>query len=160
MAPYKVLMVWTGNICRSPMAEAVLRHKLAAAGLDNRVAVDSAGTSDLHQGEPPNPRAISRAGQRGYDLNEQRSRPLTPGDFEDFDLILCMDRGHLGALVRHCPPERHQRVRLFMDFSPLADVPDEVPDPYYGGVADYDHALDLIEPAVEGLVAHLRETLR
>ena len=155
MSEIKVLMVCTGNICRSPTADGVLRHKLAEAGLAGRVAVDSVGTMDYHVGDPPDSRAIERARLRGYDLTALRARQLSRADFEDFDLILCMDRGHLDRLGRLCPEHRRDRLRLFMDFAPDG-LPAEVPDPYYGGLADYDYALDLIEPGVAGLIEALQ----
>jgi protein-tyrosine phosphatase len=156
VSEFKVLIVCTGNICRSPTAEGVLRHKLRDAGLDGRVAVDSAGTIDFHAGDPPDPRAILQAGRRGYDLSDLRARQIRPGDFESFDLILCMDRGHMdrghyGELARLCPVGLRERLRLFLDFAPGLGL-EEVPDPYYGGLEDYDLALDLIEPGVAGLI--------
>jgi protein-tyrosine phosphatase len=147
-----VLFVCTGNICRSPTAEGVLRHKLAEAGLDARVGVDSAGTIGFHSGEPPDHRAIERARRRGYDLSTLRARQIRRSDFEDFDLIVCMDRGHHAELRALCPEDSAGRVRVFMEFAPAADRPLDVPDPYYGGIADYDLALDLIEPGVAGLI--------
>jgi protein-tyrosine phosphatase len=153
VAEVKVLFVCTGNICRSPTAEGVLRHKLAEAGLGGRVEVDSAGTIGYHAGEPPDRRAIERAALRGYDLRDQRARQLLSSDFETFDLILCMDHGHFGQLGRVCPPHLADRVKLFLAYAGVMDLPAEVPDPYYGELADYDRALDLIEPGVEGLVA-------
>ncbi len=155
MSEVKVLFVCTGNICRSPTAEGVLRHKLAEAGLGERVSVDSAGTIDYHAGEPPDQRAIQRAARRGYELQDLRARQLRHADFKTFDLILCMDRGHFGQLDRLCPPQLAERVRLFLEYAGVAGLPAEVPDPYYGGDADYDYALDLIEPGVEGLIAAL-----
>ncbi len=151
MSQVKVLMVCTGNICRSPTAEGVLRHKLEEAGLGDRVLVDSAGTIDYHSGDPPDSRAVEQARRRGYDLSGQRARQLRHRDFEDFDLILCMDRGHLSQLRRNCPEARRDRLRLFLEFAPDLGL-SEVPDPYYGGLADYDYALDLIEPGVAGLI--------
>jgi protein-tyrosine phosphatase len=158
VSEFKVLIVCTGNICRSPTAEGVLRHKLRDAGLDGRVAVDSAGTIDFHAGDPPDPRAILQAGRRGYDLSGLRARQIRPADFESFDLILCMDRGHHSELARLCPvglrEGLRERLRLFLDFAPGLGL-EEVPDPYYGGLEDYDLALDLIEPGVAGLIEAL-----
>lgn len=156
MSEVKVLFVCTGNICRSPTAEGVLRHKLTEAGLDRRITVDSAGTIGFHCGDPPDPRAIDRARRRGYDLSAQRARPVQRHDFEAFDLLLCMDRGHCRELLGWCPEDRADRIRLLMEFAPDTGHGLEVPDPYYGGLADYDHALDLIEPAVEGLIEVLK----
>ncbi len=156
MSQVRVLMVCSGNICRSPTAEGVLRHKVAEAGLEGRVSVDSAGTSDYHIGDPPDPRAIARGKLRGYDLSNLRARQIRPSDFEDFDLLLCMDRGHETKLTRMCPEGQEERIRMFLDFSAAADGRDEVPDPYFGGVEDYDLALDLIEPAIDGLIAAIK----
>ena len=155
MSEIKVLFVCTGNICRSPTAEGVLRHKLTKAGLAGRVRVDSAGMIDYHAGEPPDRRAIQRAARRGYNLRDQRARQLRSADFETFDLLLGMDRGHFRQLARLCPPQFAERVKLFLEYAAVAGLPTEVPDPYYGGEADYDHALDLIEPGVERLIAAL-----
>ena len=155
MSEIKVLFVCTGNICRSPTAEGVLRHKLTKAGLAGRVRVDSAGMIDYHAGEPPDRRAIQRAARRGYDLRDQRARQLHSADFETFDLLLGMDRGHFRQLARLCPPQFAGRVKLFLEYAAVAGLPAEVPDPYYGGQEDYDYALDLIEPGVEGLIAAL-----
>ncbi len=151
----KVLFVCTGNICRSPTAEGVLRQKLIEAGLDRRVSVDSAGMIDYHAGNPPDRRAMQHAARRGYDLEDLRARQLRREDFERFDLLLGMDRGHFQQLARLCPPPLADRVKLFLEYAAVAGLPTEVPDPYYGGAADYDYALDLIEPGVEELIAAL-----
>ncbi len=155
MSEIKVLFVCTGNICRSPTAEGVLRHKLMEAGLDGRVSVDSAGMIDYHVGNPPDRRAMQRAARRGYDLKDLRARQIRHADFETFDLLLGMDRGHFRQLARLCPPQFADRVKLFLEYAAVAGLPAEVPDPYYGGQGDYDYALDLIEPGVEGLIAAL-----
>ena len=152
----KVLFVCTGNICRSPTAEGVLRQKLIEAGLDRRVSVDSAGMIDYHAGNPPDRRAMQHAARRGYDLDDLRARQLRREDFERFDLLLGMDRGHFQQLSRLCPPQLADKVKLFLAYAAVTGLPAEVPDPYYGGEADYDYALDLIEPGVEGLIAALR----
>ncbi len=149
----RVLMVCTGNICRSPSAEAVLRHKLAAQGLDARVEVDSAGTESWHSGKSPSTLAVVEGEARGYDLTPLRARQLDDADFTDFDLVLAMDRGHLDLLSGRRPEEAKAKVRLFMDFAD--EGPAEVPDPYYGGEADYRYSLDLIESAMPGLLRAL-----
>jgi len=158
MTDVDVLFVCTGNICRSPTAEGVLRHKLEQQGLGERVGVESAGLGDWHVGDPPDPRAIARASLRGYDLSPLRARQFMIQDYHDFDLILAMDRGHMAAMERNRPAVADARLHLFLDFAPETILSREVPDPYYGGLADYDHALDLIEPGVDGLIAALKRT--
>lgn len=151
----RVLMVCMGNICRSPMAEAVLRGKLDRAGLAKLVAVDSAGTIDAHRGSPPDPRGVQRAAQRGYSLAGQKSRPLRPDDFSRFDLLLGMDHANLAVMRERCPPQSQGRLGLLLDYEPgLGEQ--EVPDPYYASAEAFDLALDLIEPACEGLLLDIR----
>src|SRR6185503_20019851 len=113
----RVLMVCTGNICRSPTAEGVLRRKLADAGLADQVEVESAGTVDYHAGSPPDHRAQQSALRRGYDLSRQRARQLRASDFERFDLLLAMDTDHLDRLVDLCPGPLIARVKLLMDYA-------------------------------------------
>jgi protein-tyrosine phosphatase len=155
----RVLMVCLGNICRSPTAEAVLRTKLRAAGLDGAVEVDSAGISDWHHGAPPDHRSQHHAERRGYDLSDLRSRPVMPADFERFDLLLAMDDENLGHLLAACPPAHRLKLRLLMEFAPHSEQR-VVPDPYSGGADHFEEVLDLIEEASEGLIGHLAETLR
>ncbi|MHC4816226.1 MAG: low molecular weight protein-tyrosine-phosphatase, partial [Planctomycetota bacterium] len=102
MEKVKVLFVCTGNICRSPTAEGVLRKLVSDAGLGNRIEVDSAGTEGYHVGDPPDPRAIRTASRRGYDLSGLRARRVKRGDFERFDLLISMDRGHHERLLALC----------------------------------------------------------
>ena len=155
--PQRVLMVCTGNICRSPTAEAVLRRKLALAGLSDVVEVDSAGTSTYHVGESPDPRSQGHAILRGYDLSAQRARAVRADDFQRFGWILAMDRGHLASLRRQCPAELQSRLRLLMSFAPAGRWDPEVGDPYYGGAAGFEQVLDQIEAACDGLVRELSE---
>jgi protein-tyrosine phosphatase len=130
--PLRVLMVCTGNICRSPTAEGMLRHLANAAGVGHRLVVDSAGTTGHHVGEPPDLRAQRHALRRGVDLSTQRARQVISSDFEHFDHVLAMDRSHLQALKRQAGPGAAGRIRLLMDFAGGAPGRD-VPDPYYGG---------------------------
>ena len=156
MSDYAVLFVCTGNICRSPSAEGILRHKAAEAGLAERLRIDSAGTQGYHVGEPPDRRAIPQAGARGYDLTPLRARHLTRQDFTDFDLILGMDRGHMRHMAELAPAGARAELVLFMDCAEPRSAAREVPDPYYGDLSDYEHALDLIEEAMPGLLRRIR----
>ncbi|MGA0611865.1 low molecular weight protein-tyrosine-phosphatase [Caldimonas sp. KR1-144] len=156
---FRVLLVCMGNICRSPTAEGVLRARLAAAGLADRVEVDSAGTHDYHVGAPPDHRSQAHAARRGVDLSALRARQICAADFERFDLLLAMDHDNLALLEEACPgPHLRAKLGLLMRFGPQAGS-EVVPDPYYGGPAGFDHVLDLVEAASDGLVKHLSKTL-
>lgn len=146
-----VLFVCTGNICRSPTAEGVFRRLVRDAGLDGSIRVDSAGTHDYHVGEPPDERALRHALRRGYDLSALRARRIAQRDFEEFDLIVAMDRGHLRILQRLCPRENRHKLRLIMEFAPQQGA-DEVPDPYYGDADQFEQVLDMLEGAARGLL--------
>lgn len=151
----RILFVCLGNICRSPTAEAVLRL-IAARELPGReLLIDSAGTAGYHVGEPPDRRTREAAARRGYDLSSLRARVVEPADFEQFDLILAMDRQNLSTLERRAPAHARERIRLFLEYAPQAGE-SEVPDPYYGGANGFEHVLDLIEAAARGLCAALR----
>lgn len=147
-----VLFVCTGNICRSPTAEGVLRTLAAQAGLGDRVLVDSAGLHGYHIGEPPDPRTRRAAKSRGYDLSGQRARTVDPADFQRFDLILAMDEGHYRALTRMAPGSGRARIDRFLALAPETGAR-EVPDPYYGGADGFDLVLDLVEAGCRGLIA-------
>jgi protein-tyrosine phosphatase len=150
-----VLMVCMGNICRSPTAEGVLRHKLGEAGLADIVEVDSAGTHAYHVGDPPDARSARHAKRRGYDLSALRARKVADTDFEDFDLILVMDWDNLAALEEQCPAAHRAKLRRLTEFASRA-ASEVVPDPYYSGADGFETVLDLVEDACEGVVAHLR----
>ncbi|HEU4922052.1 MAG TPA: low molecular weight protein-tyrosine-phosphatase [Burkholderiales bacterium] len=144
-----ILFICTGNICRSPTAEAVLKSLCLEAGIELRI--ESAGLGDWHVGSPPDERAQHHARSRGYDLSAQRARQVRIQDFEEFDLILAMDRGHLQALISMAPAEHQAKIRLF-----VADA--DVPDPYYGGAAGFERVLDLVEEHCRSLLDELNRT--
>lgn len=154
MKPQRVVFVCTGNICRSPTAHAVLRQRIAALGLADLLSADSAGLEAWHAGAPPDPRSIRHARQRGYELSDLRARHFRPADFETADWVLVMDDGHLQRAARLCPPQHAHKLQLLTDFCRRHDA-HEVPDPYYGHAADFEHVLDLVEDACDGLLARL-----
>lgn len=157
--PYGVLFVCTGNICRSPTAEAVLRHKLEQAGMADRVRVASAGTHGTwHAAQPPDPRAVAHALRRGYDLSALRARALVPADFERHDLILAMDEDNFAILARRCDPSLQARLgRLAAHGRRFSEL--EIADPYYGPPEGFDRVLDLIEDSCDGVLEYLRSRL-
>jgi protein-tyrosine phosphatase len=154
-APIKVLMVCLGNICRSPTAEAVFRAQVQAAGLGSCILVDSAGTSDWHVGEAPDPRSIRHAAGRRHDLSALRARQVHAEDYDSFDHIFAMDRQNLRDLQQHCPPQHRHKLGLFLQHgnSSLQDVP----DPYEHGPEQFEQVLDLVAEAGAGLLAFLRK---
>ena len=154
----KVLFVCTGNICRSPTAHGVFRDLVAREGLAERILVDSAGTHAYHVGEPPDHRSTAAAQKRGCDLTVLRARQVVKADFEAFDLILAMDRGHFSLLLNQCPPARRDALALFLSFAPQLNILD-VPDPYYGSGDGFERVLDMIEAGSAGLLAHIRQAM-
>ncbi|KVM77390.1 phosphotyrosine protein phosphatase [Burkholderia ubonensis] len=156
MTRVAICFVCLGNICRSPTAEGVMRHQVEAAGLADRIDVDSAGTGDWHVGEPPDVRAQAAARTRGYDLSALRARQVGAADFERFDLLLAMDEANLAELRRRCPVQHRDKVRLLMEFAPGATA-SEVADPYFGGAQGFEQVLDQCEAACRGLLDTLRQ---
>ena len=153
--PLGVLMVCLGNICRSPMAEGVLRARLQDAGLGAKVHVDSAGTGRSHVGHPPDERAIACAARHGVDISEQRARTLLLEDFSEFDFILCADRTILHDARIRKPRTAHADVELMMEWSGLGKK--DVPDPYYGDPRDFERAWKLVDAAATGVVERIRQ---
>jgi protein-tyrosine phosphatase len=149
----RILFFCMGNICRSPVVEAVVRKRFAAAGLDIEVA--SAGTENYHVGQRADARATASARAAGYDLSTHRARQLAAADFLHYDRLLAMDQVNLRAARRIAIDTGDGRVGLFLPHAGLAD-PDEVPDPYYGSAADFRRVIDLAEAGAEGLIARLR----
>lgn len=149
----KVLFVCLGNICRSPTAHGVFREIVARRGLSQQISIDSAGTAAYHIGNPPDHRSAACALQRGYDLSDLRARQAVTADFSQFDYILAMDAQNLSDLESICPSDYQGHLGLFLDFA--SESVREVPDPYYGGPEGFDHVLDLVESASEGLLGHM-----
>jgi len=150
----RVLFVCLGNICRSPTAEAVFRDLVRREALEHAIEADSAGTHAYHVGSAPDARTVAAARRRGIDMSRLRARVVEVADFERFDLLLAMDEQNYRHLLGMAPPERRERVRLFLEFAPRQERR-EVPDPYYGGATGFEDVLDLVEEAARGLLAEL-----
>jgi protein-tyrosine phosphatase len=169
--PYRVCFVCTGNICRSPMAEWVLRARIAEAGLSDLVEVDSAGTGDWHVGEDADPRTVRVLARHGYP-SRHVARQFEPADLLRRDLVIALDHGHLRTLRRWAlslsgAPDpvnfgpahsalRPADLRLLREFDPAAG-PDrlDVPDPYYGSLAGFEECLAMVQDAMPGLLSHI-----
>jgi protein-tyrosine phosphatase len=143
-----------GNICRSPLLEGWARQVLAEAAHPAAAGLDSAGTGDWHAGQPPDARAIAAAARLGVDLSGQRARAVVAEDFRRFDLILCADRRNLSWLQARGGAAAQDRIALALDWCGV--MPDgEMPDPYYGSAAGFDHACRLARDAADGLLRRL-----
>jgi protein-tyrosine phosphatase len=150
----RVLFVCMGNICRSPISQGVFENLLRREGLEAEVFVDSAGTGNWHVGSPPDERAQRSAGLRGHDLGAQRARQISRSDCDAFDYILTMDEENYRTVSALC--RGSAMVRPFLEYAP--DLPvSEVPDPYSGGPDEFEHVLNLVEEASEGLLDDIRE---
>jgi protein-tyrosine phosphatase len=152
--PYRVCCVCLGNICRSPMAEVVLKAQLAEAGLAGKVVVDSAGTGDWHVGDPMYRGARIQLERRGYDGSAHRARQIRPSWLAERDLILAMDHANLVSLRRLAGDAADQRIRLFGEVADLHGA--DVPDPYGGNPAEFARVLDMLESGMRRLVDQLR----
>jgi protein-tyrosine phosphatase len=148
-----ILFVCLGNICRSPLAEGVLRAVLAERGQGREILLDSAGTSDWEAGSGPDPRSISIAARHGLDISGQRARKVTPDDFSRFDLILGMDRSNVRDLRALAPAAMRDRVHLFLEFS--NGKAGDVADPFYDGPDAFASVYRMIREASEALATRL-----
>ncbi|NLU76161.1 low molecular weight phosphotyrosine protein phosphatase [Streptomyces sp. HNM0575] len=163
MDTFRVCFVCTGNICRSPMAEAVFRSHVEEAGLEDRIAVSSAGTGGWHVGDPADPRTAETLESAGYELVHS-ARQFEPEWFAGQDLVVALDEGHERELRAMAPtPRDAAKVRLLRSYDPTASERDgfgfDVPDPYYGGTRGFDDVLRLVEAAVPGLLSEVAATL-
>lgn len=155
--PISVLFICLGNICRSPLAEAVFRKAVVDAKLESRFRIDSAGTSGYHDGEPPDARTTEVAARRGVDLGGE-SRRLRPEDVAAFNYLVVMDEENRRAVERLVATSpATAEIRLFREFDPAANGKLDVPDPYFGGPDGFENVHDLVERSARGLLEHLIE---
>jgi protein-tyrosine phosphatase len=148
----RILFVCLGNICRSPTAEAVMRGLVAEAGLDGEIEVESAGTGDWHVGHSPDERSVAAAAERGVELTG-KARQVARGDFEDFDLLIAMDRQNRDDLLAMAQSQADRdKVRLLRSY---ADGERDVPDPYYGGEDGFSDVVEIVERSCRALIEDL-----
>ncbi|WP_106815902.1 low molecular weight protein-tyrosine-phosphatase [Microbacterium timonense] len=160
VAPFRVVFVCTGNICRSPMAEVVFRELADASGLGARVGSTSAGTGDWHVGERADQRTIEALQRAGYDGTRHRARQFTHADFARSDLVVALDRSHERILHGWARSEADaDKIALLLSFDPAAQTLD-VPDPYYAGPGMFDEVLGMIESASRALFRQLEPAIR
>nr|WP_289847609.1 low molecular weight protein-tyrosine-phosphatase [Colwellia sp. D2M02] len=147
-------MVCMGNICRSPSAEAVLRHKAMERGIS--LKIDSAGTVGAHAREKPDHRSIKAGAARGYSFDGIKARKVVVQDFVDFDLVLAMDESNLAELYKLSPVAFHHKIHLLLAFATELEEM-QVPDPYYGGAKGFDYVLDLVEAGSDAVLAKISD---
>lgn len=146
-----ILFVCTGNICRSPSAEAVLQHYVDMQGQSGAYFIDSAGTHGYHIGNAPDERAIRSAAMRGIAMDDLYARKVKASDFNEFDLIIAMDQGHFEILTELKPKNTKARIKLFCDYLPPTKIRD-VPDPYYGTDQGFEVVLDMLEEGCQNMI--------
>lgn len=157
--PFRIAVVCSGNICRSPIGEKVLQAAFAEAGLGSRVTVSSAGTGNWHVGQPANERTITTLARAGYPT-DHTARQIVRADLDDLDLVLAADRGHLRELRRMT--DDPDKIVLLRSFDPDSDdqpTGAEIPDPYYGTLADFQDVLEMTRSAAPHIVAAVRDRL-
>ncbi|WP_297982392.1 low molecular weight protein-tyrosine-phosphatase [uncultured Chryseobacterium sp.] len=148
----KILMVCLGNICRSPLAEGIMKTKLP-----ENFEVDSAGTISMHEGEHPDKRAIKTAAKHGVDISKQKSRPITAKDLENFHKIYCMDLSVFEDVISKAKNEQQrQKIKLFLEEAGNTVENIEVPDPYWGDMAEFESVYQLIDEASEKIAQKLQ----
>ncbi|MET0081747.1 MAG: low molecular weight protein-tyrosine-phosphatase [Sedimenticola sp.] len=154
----RVLIVCTANICRSPMAEAMLKSRLKLLDLDKFIFVDSAGTHATSKGKDPDPRSRQVLLNNKVDIRSSGSRLLNKEDFEVSDYILVMDRNNYDHLISRCPEHHRNKISYIMKY---AESPDslEVPDPYFGNISGFNRVFDMLDQALGGFLIALRDRI-
>jgi protein-tyrosine phosphatase len=150
----KVIFVCLGNICRSPMAEAVFRHKVKEAGLSDRVLIDSAGTGDWHAGEHPHEGTQRILKQHKIDYNGIRARQLKVSDFDSFDVMVAMDGSNVSNMKQIAGTRKDLHIHMLLDYWPERGIRD-VPDPYYTG--NFEEVYEMVEQGSDRLLVWIRE---
>ena len=153
----KILFVCLGNICRSPLAEAILRHKINSLDWEEEFIVDSCGTSTYNLGDAPDPRGMRCAHRRGVHM-DHIARQINGNDFEFFDLIIAMDHSNLENIKRVAQEKHHDKIRLMREFDPEGEG--EVPDPYYGTEEDFDDVFEILDRSMDQLIQNLKEKVK
>lgn len=147
----RILFVCLGNICRSPLAEAIFKHKIDKLGLIDKFHVDSCGTADYHIGCSPDPRTVKNALGNGVQMSHA-CRQLCVDDFSTFDLILVMDHSNYRNATRIAPADKRDKVQLLRNYDPVGEGL-EVPDPYYGGEKDFQEVFDILDRSIDALIS-------
>lgn len=147
----KILIVCLGNICRSPIAEGVLK----SIAPKNKYFIESAAIINHHQGSAPDSRAIQVAKEKGIDISLQKSAPIKDSDFKYYDYIFAMDTDVLNSLIEKSPKKFHSKIKLYSHFQ-FPDMSIEVPDPYYGEKKDFESVYDMVYEMSESIVNHIK----
>lgn len=153
------MFVCLGNICRSPLAHAVVEHKLSERGLSGSIEVESSGTSGYHIGERSDARMRTVAARYGVNINH-RSRQFQTGDFDFYDLVLTMDQSNYADVIRLARSDSDKKkVKVFLQYDPESTPPHEVPDPYYGGSKGFDTVYAMVNRAADALIDSVLEVV-
>ena len=147
----KILFVCLGNICRSPMAEAIFNHKIREKGLENRFLGDSAGTANYHVGDLPDPRTVETVAKNGIKIHHY-GQQFKKNHAEEFDYLIAMDRSNQKNMLAVLP-DRSKEVHLMRDFDPVQNG--DVPDPYYGGINGFDQVFEILDRSIDKLIDQL-----